>query len=132
MPNNNLHTEIRSKVDSFVSEISDMLRTAALGSVSMALGVEELPRQRTARRGPGRPPAAKVGGPRGKRSSQDVEALGQKVLSHVRSNPGQRLEEIGRALKRDTSGLKLPVSKLMAAKKLKTTGQKRGTKYFVR
>ena len=29
-----------------------------------------------------------------------------------------------------TDVLKLPVMKLMAAKQLKTTGQKRGTKYF--
>jgi hypothetical protein len=54
------------------------------------------------------------------------------VLAQVRSKSGQRLEEIGRALKTDTAILKRPVAMLVESKKLKTTGQKRGTKYFVR
>jgi hypothetical protein len=35
-------------------------------------------------------------------------------------------------MKTDTAVLKRPMAKLLAAKKLKTTGAKRGTKYFVR
>jgi hypothetical protein len=56
--------------------------------------------------------------------------MGQTVLAHVRSNPGQRLEEIGRALWGPTKGLKRPVSNLMEGGALRTEGQKRGTKYF--
>jgi hypothetical protein len=54
------------------------------------------------------------------------------VLSHVRSKQGQRLEKIGRALRTDTGVLKKPVADLLKAKRLKTKGQKRGTKYFSR
>ncbi len=71
-------------------------------------------------------------GVRGKRTSAQVEAIGAKVLTHVRSKPGQRLEEIGRSLETPTGVLKLPISKLLAAKKLKTQGRKRGTKYFAK
>jgi hypothetical protein len=53
-------------------------------------------------------------------------------MAQVRSKQGQRLEEIGRALKTDTATLKKPVADLLKAKRLKTTGAKRGTKYFVR
>jgi hypothetical protein len=42
------------------------------------------------------------------------------------------LEEIGRGLRTDTGVLKKPIAVLLAAKKLKTKGQKRGTKYFTR
>lgn len=40
------------------------------------------------------------------------------------------LEEIGRTIKTDTAELKRPVAMLLAAKKLRTTGAKRGTNYF--
>ncbi len=42
------------------------------------------------------------------------------------------MEEIGRAMKTDTGVLKRPIALLLAAKKLKTKGQKRGTQYFTR
>jgi hypothetical protein len=58
-----------------------------------------------------------------------VAAVG-KVLAYVRANPGQRLEEIGRGLRTDTAGLKRPIQVLVADGKLRTEGQKRGTKYF--
>jgi hypothetical protein len=58
--------------------------------------------------------------------------MADRVLAQVRSKQGQRLEEIAKAMKLPTKGLKLPVSKLMAARKLKTKGAKRGTKYFTR
>jgi hypothetical protein len=53
-------------------------------------------------------------------------------MGQVRAKQGQRLEEIGRALRTDTSVLKEPVAQLLAAKKLKTKGRKRGTMYFTR
>ena len=59
-----------------------------------------------------------------------------RLFSHVPGavcpKEGHRLEEIGRALKTDTAILKKPIAMLLAEKKLKTTGAKRGTKYFVR
>jgi hypothetical protein len=50
----------------------------------------------------------------------------------LRSKAGQRLEEIGRALKTDTGVLKKPIADLLKEKKLRTTGAKRGTRYFTR
>lgn len=54
------------------------------------------------------------------------------MLAQVKSKPGQRLEEIGRALRTDTGVLKRPIANLLSAKKLSTKGRKRGTKYFAR
>ena len=59
-----------------------------------------------------------------------MDAVGGEVLSYVKTHPGSRLEEIGRGLKKDTSGLKLPVKELMGSGRLRTEGKKRGTKYF--
>jgi hypothetical protein len=61
-----------------------------------------------------------------------LAAIASRVMAQVRSKQGQRLEEIGRALRTDTGVLKEPVAQLLAAKKLKTKGRKRGTKYFTR
>ena len=115
---------------------------AALGSVHAALGGEPGPGLRrgpgrprgSGKRGPGRPRkiAAKAvrAGKRLRRSAEDLEAIATRVLAHVKANAGHRLEQIGAALKTDTAILKRPIAHLLAAKQLRTEGQKRGTKYF--
>jgi len=65
-----------------------------------------------------------------RRSAADLEEIGARVLAHVKSNAGHRLEQIGKALKTDTAILKRPIQNLLAARKLRTKGQKRGTMYF--
>ena len=75
-------------------------------------------------------PARKKGGRRVRRSEEQIKALGEKVMGYVSDNPGQRLEEIGQAMKIATAELKRPIANLLDEKALKTTGQKRGTKYF--
>jgi len=142
MPSSNLDQDIQDRIHSFLSELSGLVKRAALEAVHEALGENGAPR-----RGPGRPrgsgrrgprragrPARRAGGggKRIRRSAEELTQISARVLAQVRSKAGQRLEEIGRALKTDTAILKRPVAMLVAAKKLKTTGQKRGTKYFVR
>jgi hypothetical protein len=141
MPNpNNLDREIQSRIDAFLNELSGLVKRAALEAVQGALATDG------ARRGPGRPRGSgsrgpgrprKAGRPAGagkrpKRSSEQVDALAARVLAQVRSKQGQRLEQLGQAMKLPTKGLKLPIQKLLAGKKLKTKGQKRGTQYFTR
>jgi hypothetical protein len=147
MPNSN--QQIDSAVQSFVTEISNLVRLAALEAVHAALGGGAAPVRRgpgrprgSGKRGPGRPKgsrnAAKAmparaarGGKRGRRSSEDVDATAAKFLAFVKANDGKRLEEIAKGLKLPTSVLKLPAQKLLAAKAVRTTGQRRGTKYHV-
>jgi hypothetical protein len=47
-------------------------------------------------------------------------------MSQIRSKKGQRLEEIGKALKTDTAVLKRPIAMLLAAKKVRTEGRSAG------
>src|ERR1044071_7900654 len=138
MANTNLDNEIQSRISSFLGELSQLVKRQALEAVHEALGEAASPR-----RGPGRPRSVTLRAGnrpraiakrrvRGKRTSEQVDAMAARVLAQVRSKQGQRLEEIGKAMRMPTKGLKLPIAKLLAGKKLKTTGAKRGTKYFVR
>jgi len=145
-----LDSEIRALIDQFTSKFRELLGKATLGSVQMALEAGVGTPVAPVRRGPGRPKGsgkAKRGRPAGsgqaspetarpgsgrrvRRSAADVEEVAEQVLGYVRAHPGSRLEEIGRGLGTDTAGLKGPVKELLATGRVRTEGQKRGTKYF--
>ncbi len=132
MAKNHLDSQIRACINSFVEELSRLVRGAAVQSVQEALGDSSAP----ARRGPGRPrktmavitrPSSKR---RKRRSSGAVDTVAKRILAQVTANPGQGVSEIGGALRLTSKELRLPILKLLGDKTLKTTGQRRGTKYF--
>ena len=136
-----LDASIRSRIDSFLAELAQLVRASALEAVQQALGTSPTaapaPRKRAMRRTrkavaatPAPKPAARPS-KRAKRTPEDVAKTAEAVLAYVKAHAGQRLEEIGRGMKAATKHLKLPIAKLMEAKQLRTEGQKRGTKYFV-
>jgi hypothetical protein len=134
---------IRTRIDTFVTELTSLVKEAALASVGEALGSPPRRgpgRPRGARRrgpgrsrGPGRPPknGRARAGKRAKRSTAQVEADAGRIVTYVRAHPGSRLEQISAGLNVPSKNLKLPVIKLLASKALRKTGQKRGTQYFV-
>ena len=98
-------------------------------------------RQRTTRKNPVRRKKSKgtarrkttrkkSAGKRVRRSADDIAELGERILTYVKANPGTRMEAIGKALRKDTKDLRRSVQDLIAAKKLRTKGQKRGTEYY--
>lgn len=143
MNSKQLDQQIRERISSFLEELSTLVRQSALEAVREALtgGAVATP----ARRGPGRPPkpvaaaepasvakapkAARKASKRGKRSSEDVTEIAAHLYDYISKNAGQSIEEIGRGMNTSTKTLKLPIKKLIEAKKLKTTGQRRGTRY---
>ena len=133
----NPDAQLRARIDAFVAEISTLVRRAALDAVASALGS---PAPAPAKRGPGRLPKAaafaapgpKRKGKQAKRTPEDVAKMGEVVVAYVAKNPGQSVEQIKKALGVEKKDLQLPIIRLIDAKKLKTTGQKRGTKYFVK
>ena len=139
MVTNTTDAKIRSRVETFLQEMRSLVRQVALASVedvlSGASDRRRAPGRRgaTAKRRPGRPrkvvARARLA-KRGKRTGEQVEALASRVLAHVKANPGDRLEQIGKGLRMATKELKLPIAKLLATKRVKTSGRKRGTKYF--
>ena len=149
MSTTQLDRQIQDRIQAFLTELSGLVRQSALEAVQAALGGGVAA---PARRGPGRPrknaaaapmaaaapaSAAPAGKParrakRAKRTSADVDATAAALLAYVAANEGQSIEQIGKGMGVATKELKLPVIKLMEAKKLKTKGQRRGTKYFVK
>ncbi len=130
--------QIQDRVQSFVNELTGLIRQAGLEAVQEALGGAAAPKRRgrpkKAKRAPARRKAvkrkAKKTGKRAKRSGAQVEAIAARVLAHVKKKPGQSVTEIAKTLRRTPKDLQLPIQKLIAGKKLRTTGQRRGTKYF--
>ncbi len=65
-----------------------------------------------------------------KRTQAQLAAVKNALLAWIEKHPGQRIEQIGKGLSIPTKDLKRPASQLIDGKKVKTTGQKRATKYF--
>jgi hypothetical protein len=158
MSTTQLDRQIQDRIQAFLTELSGLVRQSALEAVQAALGGGVAA---PARRGPGRPrknaaagpiaaaaptgaaggkssassvPAGKPArkGKRAKRTSADVDATAAALFAYVAANEGQSIEQIGKGMGVPTKELKLPVIKLMEGKKLKTKGQRRGTKYFAK
>jgi hypothetical protein len=142
---NNINQQIEARVQAFVQELSELVKIAALEAVVGALGGKPMSTGGKGRRG--RPPGSKnkkaSGAPksaaagkqrrtRGKRTSEEVDAMAARIHEHVKKNPGQGVEAISKAFRVKSKELALPIIKLLEAKKLKTTGQRRGTKYHAR
>ena len=154
----NAENNIKNRVDTFVNDLSDLIRQSALEAVAEALKKGgEVSAAPVARR-PGRPakvveapvaakPAGKPGRPAKAASSASSAAAAKRragekrspvllaqvtdqVGNHIKSNPGQGVEQIAKALSTTTKELTLPIRKLLGDKKITSKGQKRATRYF--
>ncbi|MEQ1728365.1 MAG: hypothetical protein ABL982_08270, partial [Vicinamibacterales bacterium] len=107
-----------------------VIRRTALESVQAALGgdVAAAPR-----RGPGRPRGStpvRRAAKGGKRDAASLDEMGAAILAFVQANPGLGAIEIAEAVQTDVGTIRLPMQKLLADRKVRTQGQRRGTKYF--
>lgn len=156
---NNAETNIKNRVDSFVNDLSELIRASALEAVAEALKKGGEVTAAPATRRPGRPakaaeapvaskPAGKPGRPAKSSSSSSSSSAAAKrragekrspvllaqvteqVGNHIKSNPGQGVEQIAKALSTTTKELTLPIRKLLGDKKITSKGQKRATRYF--
>ena len=144
-----IEQRINDLVSSFVNEITRLARQAAVETLQSALagtgGTVVADIRVGARRGRGRPSggggAASSGGggggggggrrPKGaKRPAGEIAQTKDTVYSYIRSNPGQRIEQINKTLGTRTSDLSLPLKKLLSEGALRTEGARRATKYF--
>jgi hypothetical protein len=130
--NSTYDSELQTLVGSFTSNLTLLVRRAALEQVHSALsdalgGGAPIAQKR----GPGRPAGkAKAQARGGRRTSEQMDALGDSLLAHIAKNPGMRGEQISAALKTDVKTMRPAMLKLIAAKKIKTKGQRRGMTYY--
>ncbi len=57
-------------------------------------------------------------------------ALTGKLLAYVERHPGNGIEKIGAGIGVSTRDLQIPVRRLLAARKIRTRGAKRATRYY--
>lgn len=135
----NATAEIQTLINDFATQLSALVRQTTLDQIRSVLeggttttGTASTTRATT---GSGKTRTVKVvrlgrAKKGGRRSAEDVTAMGQTLLDYVKKNPGQRGEQIAKALRTDVGTMRLPMKALISAKKVKTKGQRRGMTYF--
>lgn len=108
--NEQIRRQLQSRIESFAADVTAILQQAMADAVTGAV------RSGVAARG------AKPA-PSGASVSNDA------LLREIGKKPGLRLEQIAKGLGVNSKSLKAPVARLVKAKKLKKSGQARGTKY---
>ena len=136
-----INNRINDLVSNFVTEITRLARAAAVDTLSRALtgggAVEASPARGPGRGRRGRPPGAAAapssGGRRSKgakRPKSEIAEIQERVHAHIKSNPGQRIEQINKVLGTRTADLTLPLKKLIADGSISTKGARRATTYL--
>jgi hypothetical protein len=113
--------EMNRVVAGFVAQITELARRAAIDTLESALGKRD--GVSTTRIGRSRGRGAK-------RSSGELDKLGDTFQAFVTRHPGLRIEQINKELGTSTKDLALPIRKLIADGSIKTKGEKRSTQYF--
>jgi hypothetical protein len=140
--------KIRDLVDAFVGDLDRLIREAVWETAQQSLGIGASPARATPARvgagraakragrvskAAGRPPKAAGGGRRKKgqkRNPADIARLTDRLLAAIVAKPGQRMEHLGKQIGASTAELLIPVARLVDAKKIRRTGEKRATQYF--
>src|SRR5262249_20986768 len=147
-----LDQQLRSRTEAFLADLDSLVRRLALEAVSSALGAgpktaapAKAPKAAPAKPASKRAPAPKKAAPATKapakkastnrspgekRPPGELAALVEKLAGYIRGNPGQGAEAIGRALGVPTREMNLPIKKLLGARRIRSEGRKRATKYF--
>ncbi len=139
MAKSTLEAGIRNRIEALAAELTGLVRQEAIASIQAALGGNGTARGRRGpgrRRRPGRPKGSarrKAGARRGpgRPPNAATEALVPKVLAQVKAKDGQGVSDIAKALRVNVDRVKPVMVKLLAARQVKKSGQKRGTKYHV-
>jgi hypothetical protein len=127
--------EMNHVVQGFVTQITELARRAAIGTLESAFG-GHAGRTAGTRVAVALPTAGvasvgrRSGGRGAKRTAEDLEALSEKFAAFVKANPGLRVEQINKELGTTTKDLALPIRKLIADRVISAKGQKRSTMYF--
>ena len=125
-----LDTQIRNRVESFVAELTGLIRQAAVDAAVSALNGQRGATYTGAKRGP-KPGAAAAGrkGTRVRRTEQQIQSTMKNVLEFIASKPGSRSEDVRSGLGLPAATMADALKRLMADKSIKSKGQRRGTTY---
>lgn len=148
-------SDIRPIVEKFIADLEAAFRKSTLSVIHDALGSVREEAASAAASAPSKPAAApaaakaaapakrakaaaapapakaasKKAGGRNRRSVSEIEQTANKILEHVRKNPGQRAEQIKEALKLDKAQWMVPLQRLLDNNQIKRKGERRSTTY---
>lgn len=145
----NASDDLRTRVNAFVIEVSDLVRAATMREILEALrsAEQDAPARKAgspariaggseahAARKPGRPASAPIAAlrPGQQRTPEFLAQLMDRVHRHIKANPGHGVGAIAGSLDTSTKELSLLLRKLVNEKKIVATGKKRGTRYLPR
>jgi len=120
---NAIESQIKERIQSFVSELDMLVRKSTLDAVRGALEGTRSPVRRGRPVGSGRGP----GRPRG----PAPEGVADSIVAHVKANDAQTVGDIVTAVGVKSAAVKKVIKDLLASGALKKTGAKRGTRYHV-
>ena len=117
MATTTIEAQIKERIAELVQELDLVVRRGTLESLREALE--------------GRPRAGRRRGRRrGQASAASADNLAPKIVAHVRSNPGQTVSQVAKAIGARPAVLKKTIKVMLGEKAIRKTGQKRGTRYF--
>lgn len=127
---------MNSRIDTLIAEFAQNLRAAIAEEAAAAFATvagagTDAGNARRSKPGP-KPKAVAKNGGRLRRSAEDLEAQGARILAFVKKNPGARAEQIGAGLGLATKEMARPIANLLASKQLSKKGAKRATAYSAR
>ena len=122
--------ELRTLVDAFVDDLRERIHQETLRVVRRALtgdGASPDPSRRALPRPP-RPRSARRPGVR--RSTEFMAKHVEHVFDYIKANEGRQIGAIAQALNTTPKDVRLPLWKLLSAKRIVALGQRKGTRYF--
>ena len=125
-------TQIERRINSFVSELRDLVNQTALNAVSAALG-SSAPKMSVAPAASKPAKTAKRAKKRGRvnRTPAEIEKSVATILAFIKSHANIGSEKVRKDLKLDRPVVQDAIGRLMAAKKIKMKGVKRAATYAV-
>ena len=121
--NDALQRQLQANIDAFSANVTAIVAQAVRDAVDAAL--RTTPAAKSGARASGSPRTAGKRPTSGRGSSLEVDT----VLAEVKRKGGRGVEQLAKSLRVKTKQLQLPLRKLIAAKKVKTKGQRRGMRY---
>jgi hypothetical protein len=123
--------QISQLVDNFVAQVSALARRAAMDALEGALDAPTSARPSS--RAGARPSSTLKLAPFAsgtKRPADEIESMKARLLDYINENPGQRVEQINKALGTKTKDVALPLKKMITNGTIRSTGARRATAYF--
>lgn len=113
--------ELESQIEQLVATHLACVRASAAAAVARAFGAQTPDPKPTRRR---------RSSPNGRRTPEQIEALGERIYEAVCADAGQTMSVLAPRLEASPSELKRPMTRLKRAGRIRSVGQRHQTRYF--